>query len=121
MVKMGKLPTGSMKRRVSARTSDYTITRVTETTNDAGEIVDSEQEHQRTLWGFEPIETTVQSRSGERSTGAIQALAQPSEDIQLDDRITHDGIEYEVDGRDKLPSAKSPTVIKYTLIRRDGP
>lgn len=121
MAKLGKLPTGLMKRRVDARSSENELIRVTETSNDAGEIVENKETITRTLWPFTPTVGTVQSRGGERSTGAIEALARPSEDIRLDDQLTHNGIDYEVDGKTSLPSADAATVIRYTLVRRDGP
>lgn len=118
---LGRLPTGVMHRRIGARSSDYTVTRVTETVNDAGETVTTESTHTVSLWCFEPRNVTAEFSSGEHTSGSLQALSNPSEDITFDDRLTHGGVEYDVDDVSMYPDAKSPVYRRLTLVRRDGP
>lgn len=118
---MGKLPTGLLHRRISARATEYTITRVTETVNEAGEVEETESTHTATLWCFSPRNMTSQLMSGEHTSGSLQALMIPSEDVTFDDRLTHGGVEYEVDDVIIYPDKTQPTCHLLVLVRRDGP
>lgn len=118
---MGNLPTNVYNRRLNARSSAYTVTRVTETVNDVGEIVESESTHTVNLWCYSPRNVTSQLISGEHTSGDLQGLVKPSEDITFDDRLTHGGVEYEVDDVTVFPDETQPIYHKLTLVRRDGP
>lgn len=117
---LGRLPIDAIQRVVGAHLDTYTVTRVTETVNDLGEIVTTETEFNRSLWCYTPSQWTQQYYGGERTSGDLMALTLPTEDIQLDDRLTHAGIEYEVSAQRPL-SEHETTLVEYTLVRRNGP
>lgn len=119
-MQLGRLPVAPMRSIIDAHAREYTITRSTETVNDVGEVIETESTVTRRLWCYTPQAGTVQTQSGERTRGMIQALCLPSEDIQLDDRLTHQAIEYEVDSRVNL-GEETPTMHEFSLIRVNGP
>lgn len=53
--------------------------------------------HTEDLWLFSPDEAVGEVAAGERINGDLMALGLDGIDIEKDDRITHGGVEYEVD------------------------
>lgn len=118
---MGKVPTSLLQRRIRARSSDYTITRVTESVNDIGEVETTKSTHTATLWCFSPRNVTEQLVSGEHTGGQLQGLMDPSEDVTFDDRLTHGDSDYEVADVTVYPDETQPVYHALTLDKRDGP
>lgn len=86
-------------RVVRARTSAVTVSRVTETKGSLDESQTSTTDHTEDLWLFEPRESVAEELVGERVNGGLGglAVADGTVDLQRDDRITHGGVEYEID------------------------
>lgn len=76
-----------------------TVERVSETTGSLGETQTTTTEHTESMWLFEPRENVAQEIAGERLTGGLGglAIADGTVDLQHNDRITHGGVEYEID------------------------
>lgn len=119
---LGKVPTGLFHRRIDARSSSYTVTRVIgTTTNDVGEPVPDTTEFDVNVWCYTPRGRTAEWMSGDHTTGVLQAMSNADVDLQYDDRLTHDGVEYEVDEIITYPDETHPVYHEYRLVRRDGP
>lgn len=88
-----------LSRVISARTRTVTVRRVTESTGSLDQKNTTEATHSEDIWLFEPRESVAQEITGERLTGGLGglAIADGSVDVQSDDRITHGGVDYEVD------------------------
>jgi hypothetical protein len=86
-------------RVIRARTRSVTVTRVTETKGSLDQTKESTDGHTEQMWLFEPREAVAQEIAGERLTGSLGglAVADGTVDVQPDDRVTHGGVEYEVD------------------------
>ena len=86
-------------RIIRARTRSVTVNRVTETKGSLDETQTTTDGHTESVWLFEPRENVAQEIAGERLEGSLGGLtvADGTVDIQHNDRITHGGVEYEVD------------------------
>lgn len=86
-------------RVVRARTRAVTVSRVSESTGSLDEVQTSTTDHTEDLWLFEPRESVAEELVGERVNGGLGglAVADGTVDLQRDDRITHGGVEYEID------------------------
>lgn len=117
---LGRLPTTAMGSIVDAHADEQTITRVTETVNDLGEIITEETTVTRSVWTYSPSASTLQYYGGERTNGSLMALCTDESGLQLDDRLTVNDIEYEVDSITTW-SESTPVLTEYMLVRRNGP
>jgi len=90
---------GGLTRIIRARTRSVTVSRVTETTGSLDETTTTTTDHTEDIWLFEPRESVAEELTGERLNGGLGGLtvADGTVDIELDDRITYGGVEYEVD------------------------
>lgn len=88
-----------MTRIVRARTRAVTVSRVTETQGTLDETTTTTDDHTESLWLFEPRESVAEEVAGERVNGSLGglAVADGTVDIEHNDRVTHGGVEYEVD------------------------
>lgn len=86
-------------RVVRARTSATTVSRVSTSKDSLDQTTTTTSDHTEDLWLFEPRESVAEELVGERVNGGLGglAVADGTVDIQRDDRITHGGVEYEVD------------------------
>lgn len=86
-------------RVIRGRTSAKTVNRVTETQGSLDETTTTTNGHTEDLWLFEPRESVANEAVGERINGSLGglAVADGTVDVQHDDRLTHGGVEYEVD------------------------
>jgi hypothetical protein len=83
---------------IRARTSATTVTRVTQSTGSLDEQTETTSDHQEDIWLFEPRESVAEEVAGERINGSLGGLAVADTlDVQHNDRITHGGVDYEVD------------------------
>jgi hypothetical protein len=87
-----------MTRIIGARTSSVTVSRPTTSKGSLDETTTTTNDHTEDLWLFEPNETIAEEVAGERVEGSLGALAisDGTVDLQVDDRVTHGGVEYEV-------------------------
>lgn len=85
-------------RIIRQRTSATTFTRVTTTVNELDDTVESTSDHTEDAWLFAPDESTAMEITGYEVNGSLGGLvvADGGEDIELDDRVVHGGVEYEV-------------------------
>jgi hypothetical protein len=102
MARSSGMPTGrplmGITRIIRARSRSVTIQRPTETTNSLDTTTETLDEHTEQLWLFQPTENVSQEITGERINGSLGALVvADTPDIQKNDRLTHGGVEYEVD------------------------
>lgn len=88
-----------MTRIIRSRARSVTVSRPTKQKNSLDGTTESLAEHTENIWLFEPREQVANELAGERVTGSLGGLvvADRAVDIQKDDRITHGGVEYEVD------------------------
>lgn len=126
MVRSSGIPRGrgfmGITRIIASRASPTSVTRVSTTTGDLDQTVESTTEHIEDLWVFVPDERSVQALAGDRSYGDLGCLAIEPEnntvDIQKGDRITHGGVEYEVDTIEGRPDDDDPDYWSISLVRR---
>jgi len=88
-----------MTRIIRSRSRSITVSRPTTTQNSLDTTEETLNEHSEQMWLFQPREGVGQELAGERVTGSLGGLtvAEDDVDIQHNDRITHGGVEYEVD------------------------
>lgn len=103
MVRSTGLPTAKglagLTRIIRARTRSVTVSRVTETKGSLDQTTTSTTDHTESLWLFEPRESVAEELFGERINGSLGglAVADGTVDLQINDRLTHGGVEYELD------------------------
>jgi hypothetical protein len=88
-----------MTRIIRSRSRSITVSRPTTTQNSLDTSEETLSDHTEDVWLFQPREGVGQEFAGERITGSLGALivAEDAVDIEHNDRITHGGVEYEVD------------------------
>lgn len=88
-----------IRRIIGLRTRSITVSRVTASKGSLDETSTSTTDHTEDLWLFEPRESVAEELVGERVNGGLGGLtvADGTVDLNKDDRITHGGVEYEVD------------------------
>lgn len=124
MARSSGIPRGrglrGITRIISARTTPTTITRPNEQKGSLDQTEEFTSTHQEDLWVFAPNEQRIQSLAGERLTGDLAALAiaDGTVDVQPDDRLTHGGVEYEVDSVEGRPDDAETDYWTISLIRR---
>lgn len=113
---------GHIKRIVAARASATVFTRPTESTDSLDQTTETTADHTETAWLYDPQEQQVSVIAGERQTGGLNALlvADGTVDIQPDDRVTHGGVEYEVDSVVGLPDDANPQLHHVQFVRRQA-
>ena len=102
MTRSSGMPTGTplsaITRIIRSRARSVTIERPTQTTNSLDTTDETLNEHTVQLWLFQPTENVSQELVGERVDGSLGALGVADGlDLEKDDRLTHGGVEYEVD------------------------
>lgn len=106
----------------AARATSTVITRPSTSKGSLDETVETTTEHTEQLWVFDPNETSVGTLGGERQVGDLEALGvEPdtgSLNVQNGDRITHGGVEYEVETVVGAPDDENPELQRITLVRR---
>jgi hypothetical protein len=88
-----------MTRIIRTRSNSTTVSRPTTQKNSLDGTTETLSDHTEDMWLFEPREQVANEVVGERITGSLGALvvADSTVDVQKDDRVTHGGVEYEVD------------------------
>lgn len=108
------LPTGRgishITQIIRQRTSATTVTRATKTRNDLDGTDETTSEHTEDMWLFAPNESTPTEITGYEVNGSLGGLlvADGGEDLAIEDRIVHGGVEYEVDSVVGHPNDESP-------------
>lgn len=103
MARSSGLPTGrlraGMTRIIRSRSRSVTVSRPTSQTTALDDTTETLEEHVERMWLFQPSENVSQELAGERINGSLGGLlvAERAVDVEKDDRITHGGVEYEVD------------------------
>lgn len=108
-----------MRGIVRRRAVDYDVVRPSITSGGRfGENSESTQTISNvSLWVYAPDEINVDTEYGERLGGDLQLLAQPSADIEVQDRITHGTDTYEVEEIHHIPD-DADTVLKMASLQR---
>jgi hypothetical protein len=91
---------GGISRIISSRATSKEIRRYEETTNSLGNTEQSlASEHIESLWLFAPNEGIGTEVVGEQLDGALNGLCVAADTVDLshNDRVTHGGVEYEID------------------------
>ena len=90
---------GAISTIIGARSRPVTLVRPTTTTNALDETVETTTEHVESMWVFEPRQNVSAEITGEHLEGGLGGLvvSDGTIDIQHNDRLTHGGVEYEVD------------------------
>lgn len=126
MTRSSGIPRGrglrGITRIAAARATATTITRPTTSTDSLDSTQETTAEHTERVWLFSPDENSIEVSAGERVTGDLNGLAVEPEDatvdIQKGDRITHGGVEYEVDTVEGRPDDNQTDYWSITFIRR---
>lgn len=111
---------GGITRIIGSRATATTVTRVTESKDSLDATSETTTEHMEDIWLFDPEESSVQGLAGERVTGDLGglAVADGMVDIQNGDRVTHGGVEYEVDTVVGVPDDEETDYYQISLVRR---
>lgn len=109
-----------ISRIVAARATATTVARISTSKDSLDSTTETTAEHSETVWLFNPDEVRSQSLAGDRITGDLGglAVADGTVDIQNGDRVTHGGVEYEVDTVEGRPDDDSPDYWEITFVRR---
>lgn len=103
---------------VSDRAETFTVTRPTESKGDMGAYEETTVTHDEDIYVYSPRHVSEQVARGEQQTGSLRALADPTADVQKDDRITHGSVAYEVlADPEGIPDDSSPEVLQFDLTR----
>lgn len=88
-----------LTRVIRYRTSSVTVSRPSESKGSLDQTTTTTSDHTEDLWLFEPRENVSQELTGERIDGSLGGLAvsDGTVDLNHNDRVTHGGIEYEID------------------------
>lgn len=92
-----------IRQIVAARQSPTEVTSITYTTNEWDEEVEQTTDTIEDIWLYQGTSRLVQELIGEQLRGSINGLATTPIGIELDDRITYNGVEYDVTGVTPLP------------------
>lgn len=84
-----------LRATISTRFDEYELVRPSKQTGPMGGTED-ETTVTVELYPFSPAEIRNETDYGDRLTGALGALAHPSADINVNDRLTYNGVAYEV-------------------------
>jgi len=124
MVRSSGIPRGrgvaGITHIIGARATATTVKRVTESKGSLDATTETTAAHTEDVWLFDPTETNIQASAGERVTGDLGglAVADGNVDIQHGDRLTHGGVEYEVDTVVGVPDDARTEYWQITLLRR---
>lgn len=111
----------SLRQVVRQRSQPYDIERPTQ--DATARFGESEDVSTTTIsgvdmWVYDPQEVNLDTEFGDRLGGDLQALALPSADVQVHDRITHGIDAYEVERVMHLPDNDRQKLKKFALNRR---
>lgn len=87
----------AIRNVIQTRQVPTTISRPTTTTGNLDQQQTTLTDHTERLWVFDPQSNVTEVAAGERVQGDLNALARDGIDVRKDDRLTHGGVEYEVD------------------------
>lgn len=92
-------PRAGMTRIIRSRSRSVTVSRPTTTKTSLDDTQETLTEHTESVWLFAPQDSVSEEIAGERVNGSLGGLvvADQAVDIVKDDRVTHGGVEYEVD------------------------
>lgn len=91
-------PRAGMTRIIRSRSRLVTVSRPTTTKTALDDTQETLTEHTEDLWLFAPRDSVADEIAGERVNGSLGGLTVADNvDISKDDRVTHGGVEYEVD------------------------
>lgn len=121
-----KIPTsradGSMRQLVRINAQEYTVTRPTEGAGRFGDPGDtsatSTATHTEDLFLFSPNDAVIQTEFGERENADLFGLALSGVDLQERDRITEDGVDFEVTSTEYHPSGHDKQFLAFDLVKR---
>ena len=114
----GPKPTGMIRSVIKQNHVSKTFQRPTFGKSSVGETTDTTQDVQLTVYLFREMESNVQNDFGERLDSDMSGLCLASEDIRVNDRVTHNGEKYEVVSINPLPSEGNIKYKFFSLIRR---
>lgn len=89
----------AMSRLIRQRAQSVTINRPVRMTNALDDTDETIDEHTESMWLFDARESIADEIGGDRINGGLGGLvvAGRAVDLDKDDRITHGGVEYEID------------------------
>lgn len=107
-------------RIIGARATAKTVDRPTESTDSLDSTTETTDDHTERVWLFNPDENSVNTMAGDRITGDLGGLivADGTVDVTNGDRITHGGVEYEVDTVEGRPDDEQTDYWSISFIRR---
>jgi len=85
-----------ISRVVRSKQQPVTVTSITTTTNQFDEVVEQTTEHTEEIWLYRGSSRLSMEPMGDRTVGTLNGIAIEPVDIELDDRIVYNGVEYDV-------------------------
>lgn len=118
-MKVGRVPTDAMSSGVNALCSTWTVVRPTDGGSDplGGSESGEPTEHEIQAYLETPSPEVEQTDSGEEVSDIVTLRAPTDTDIQKDDRVPYNDVEYEVDSVTGMPT-NNPSELKITAVRR---
>ena len=104
---------------VAQRQTPIEITSITYTTSELDETVETETVHTESIWLYQGTSRLVQELIGERQVGTLSGIATTPIDIEIDDRLTYNGIEYDVVDKIEYPE-ENPDFVIIGCAERQG-
>lgn len=121
MVRSSGIPRGvglsHISKIIQSRQSPTEVATISYTTNEWDETVETETTVTEQLWLYQGTSRLVQEMLGERTVGTLNAIGTAPVNVDLDDRLTYNGIEYEVVERTPMPE-DNPQVVAFGCTER---
>lgn len=127
---LGRLPTELPRRAIDYRGKDYTIIRPQDTSDEGRqtdglgqslstiENVDTTS-HTELLYFHDRHMSREQTEMGERRVERITSWAYSDVDMKVNDRTDHDGVEWECETIELIPTPQEPSFMESAWINRD--
>jgi len=103
-------PLRIVRQIIEQRARSVVVERPVTTVTELDEETSTLEQHTEQMWLHSPDERITREPSGERTVGELQAhaAAHESVDLKVGDRITHGGVEYEIDAIIGRPTDEQP-------------
>jgi len=108
-----------IRKIVQSREIDVTVTSIAYTTNEWDESVEQTTEHTEQLWLYQGSSRLAQELMGERPVGTLSAVGTTPVDVEVDDRLTYNGVEYDVAEVNEVPDDDPQMVILGCTRRQE--
>ena len=106
-----------IRKIIQSRQSPTEVTQIEYTTNEWDEEVEQTNTITTDLWLYQGTSRIVQEMLGERTVGTLNAIGTYPANVELDDRLTYNGVTYEVVERTPMPE-DDPQIVAFGCTER---